>query len=138
MAMSVRVVPSGSVAAASMRRPRLWACGWIASSSTSTGSTIAVRDDVRASPAAMSIVSLPSRSPTGVRVGGAIGEEQPDADLHRLGLPGRLHVQLHDEVAAGLQAPRHAVRRRPRPLTGRPAEHVARRVRARPAPCRPT
>ena len=36
---------------------------------------------------------------------GLIGEEQPDAHLHRLRLPGRLQVQLHDEVAARLQAP---------------------------------
>ena len=71
------------------------------------------------------MVSLPRRRPNGVRVGGVVREEEPDAHLHRLGLAGGLQVQLHDEVAVGLEPPRHALRRGPRLLPRRPTQHVA-------------
>ena len=62
-----------------------------------------------------------------------VGEKEADADRHRLRFAGRLQVQLDDEIAAGLETPRHAVGRRARRLTGRPAEQVPGGY-ARPAP----
>ena len=45
---------------------------------------VAIGDDVVARrPAGMSIVSLPRRRPTGVRVGGVVGEEEADASRRR-------------------------------------------------------
>ena len=57
-----------------------------------------------------------------------VGEEETDAHLHRFGLAGRLQMQLHHEVAPRLEAPRHAVGRRARLLTGRPPEQVPGRI----------
>ena len=57
-----------------------------------------------------------------------IREEQRDAHLQRLGLAGGLQMQLHDEVAGGIEPPGAAFWRRPRTLARRPPEHVPGRI----------
>ena len=92
------------------------------------GQTVAVRDLVIGG-ARRNIDGLTSEPEANRRTRRRIvGEEQADAHVERLRLAGRLHVQLHDQIAAGLEPPGHAGRRRPRVLTGRPTQHVARRV----------
>ena len=75
------------------------------------------------------MVWLPRRNPTGERTRCLIGEIEGDAGGDRFRFAGRLKVQLDDEIAVALEAPRHAVGRRPRTLTGRPAEQMAGRIR---------
>ena len=67
----------------------------------------------------------PSRRIVGVRVGGAIAEVEADLRLHLFGRAARLHVQLHDEIAAGLERPRQLRRHERRDLSRRPAEEMA-------------
>ena len=54
----------------------------------------------------------------------AIAEVEADHRLHLLDRARRLHVQLHDEVAAGLQRPREVRPDQRRHLARRPAEEV--------------
>jgi hypothetical protein len=56
--------------------------------------------------------------------GSHVGKEKSHADLNGLRLPGRLHVELHDEITVRLETPRHAIRRGARLLSRRPSEHV--------------
>src|SRR5262249_52194928 len=53
------------------------------------------------------------------------GEEESNADLDGLWLSSWLHVQLNDEVAAGFQAPRHALGFSMGDLARRVTQHVA-------------
>ncbi len=53
-----------------------------------------------------------------------VGEEEADGHGHALHFPGRLEMQLHDEVAARLEPPLRALGRRMRRLSRRPSEQL--------------
>ena len=55
----------------------------------------------------------------------AIGEIETDLRQHVFGRAARLHVQLHDEIAAGLERPRQLGLHERRDLSRRPAEEVS-------------
>ena len=57
-----------------------------------------------------------------------VGEVQRNGRRHRLGLSGRLQVQLDHEVGAWLESPSHALRQQWCDLSGRPPEEMAVRI----------
>ena len=74
----------------------------------------------------------PSRRMAGVRVGGCVLKYNPIYRQHVFDGAARLHVQLYDEVGAGLSVHASCRRHQRRDLSRRPAEEVSFRIHGRP------